>query len=267
MPEPGTSEKRASILRSISGTLKLYGLITLIVEAGLLAVVLRTDSYTRMVALIGMIVILLLVVCFAGLNWESLRGNASGSAGDATGRREELAPLWGQYHLPLAPVHVNVCEGTWRCQWWRRNEKGEIQPYVDDTIHVKSVAPQTGNLEGRGEPVYKRIEAYKIRGRVSKHGFAHLYYSTPPPQEKLAGLVILKFDFREDVAKGWWLGRDPKDTREIGGPVTWTKAGKWKGEWQNRHHEDQTACDVSSHRGQPEDPPGFGVDVGQTPEP
>lgn len=257
MPEAGTTERRASILGSISGTLMLYGLFGLIVEAGLTVVVLQTEGSTRMVTLIGMLVILVLMVCFAGLNWESLRGGAT-VGGDA------LQPLWGRDHLPLAPVHVDIFEGTWRCQWWHRNEKGEIQPYVDDTIHVRSIDPQTGSLEARGEPVYERIEKYKIRGRVSKLGFAHLYYSTPPPQEKLAGLVILKIDFRKDVAKGWWLGRDREDTYDIGGPVTWTKVGKWRGEWRNRRYEYQTP------RGElprPEGPSGFGAAVGQAPKP
>lgn len=96
MPEAGTTEKRASILGSISGTLMLYGLFGLIVEGGLTVVVLQTEGTTRMVTLVGMLVILVLMVCFAGLNWESLRSGAT-VGGYA------LQPLWGRDHLPLAP--------------------------------------------------------------------------------------------------------------------------------------------------------------------
>lgn len=129
MPEPGTTEKRASILGSISGTLMLYGLFGLIVEAGLTVVVLQTEGSTRMVTLIGM-------------------------------------------------------------------------------------------------------------------------------------LVILKIDFRKDVAKGWWLGRDREDTCDIGGPVTWTKAGKWRGEWQNRRYEYQIPRGAIPRPSRPEGSAGFGPSAG-----
>ncbi len=217
----------------VKDTLKLYAALALVLEAGLAALVLLLPNQTvQVIAVVGMIGVFALMVWIAGRNWESVRGNVAEL-------QESLSPIWGNEHLPLDSVHVEACKGVWRCQWSARTSFGNTKPYIDDTITIREVDPVTGEISGTSSSVYeKNPTGYKLSGRISKHGFSHLYYKMPPPHEEKVGMIILRFDFQTDSGKGWWLGGGRgHGIPDAGGLVIWTKSNAFKGDWVDRLYE------------------------------
>jgi hypothetical protein len=219
----------------VDGTLKLYAALGLLLEAGLgTLVLLAPTAEVQQIAGIGMVAVFALMVVFAGMRWESTtRGTAverqfrSAATGDD--------PLWGE----LDDAHVDAWVGVWRCEWSARTRSGDVVPYIDDTVTVSKVDPDTGDLTGRATGVYdKNFDGYALAGRVSTQWLAHLYYHFPPPHDEKVGMVILRIDPQADVAEGWWLGGGRgKGAPNVEGPVTWTKAEAFEGEWVDHAYE------------------------------
>ncbi|MEN8259163.1 MAG: hypothetical protein ABFS02_01020 [Pseudomonadota bacterium] len=217
----------------VKDTLKLYAALALVLQVGLGSLVVAKPNPTvQLIAVLGMIVVFALMVLIAGRNWESVRGNVAEL-------EHSLTPLWGEEHLPLDSAHVIAIEGVWWCQWLARTSSGKSKPYIDDTITVSSVDPATGEVSATASGVYEKDPTgYKLSGRLSKQGLVHLYYKFPPPHEEKVGMVILRFDFLNELGKGWWLGGGRgHGAPDVGGLVTWTKANAFSGEWVDRVYE------------------------------
>jgi hypothetical protein len=230
MNEPGKSPVNVA---DVKDTLKLYAALALLLEVGLgTLVVVAPNPTVQLVAVSGMIGVFALMVWIAGRNWESVRGNVAEL-------QESLSPLWGEEHLPLDTAHLTACQGVWRCQWSARTSSGISKQYIDDTITVNSVDPATGEIRATGSAVYEKAEiGYKLRGRLSKQGLAHLYYKFPPPHEQKVGMIILRFSFLSDSANGWWMGGGRgRGKPDVGGLVTWTRSNAYKGEWSDHIYE------------------------------
>lgn len=243
--EPGGTARTAGRfrVRDVEDTLKLYAALALLLEAGLgTLVVLAPTETVQLIAVVGMLAVFALMVVIAGRNWEP-SGRGDGDPGLQPLSRI-ADPLWGDEHTPLEPAQVTTLQGRWRCEWTARTASGDLKPYVDDTVTIREVNPETGELEATGSETYeKNPEGYKVRGRVSKQGLAHLYYRYPTAlhQEKV-GMAILRIDFINEVAEGWWLGGGRGLGRpDTGGLVRWTKADRFEGDWVDRAYEHDDA--------------------------
>jgi hypothetical protein len=149
----------------------------------------------------------------------------------------QVDPILGPEHLPLHPMDVRTLRtGTWRCEWTARNVHGELKPYADDSITLVDVDRTTGVVRGYGTPVYENVNGYQVNGRVSKKGYAHLYYRSGWPHSEKVGMVILKFDFQRNVAEGWWLGGLRETGFLVNGGVKWTKDDVYEGEWEDTYY-------------------------------
>lgn len=149
----------------------------------------------------------------------------------------QVDPILGSEHLPLHPMDVQTLQtGKWRCEWTARNVHGELKPYADDTITIIDVDRTTGVVRGHGTPVYENADGYQVNGRISKRGYAHLYYKSGWPHSEKVGMVILKFDFQRETAEGWWLGSLRDTGFLVNGGVTWSKDTVYEGEWTDEYY-------------------------------
>lgn len=213
-----------STIKTIDTPLKLLAFIVVVFAVIGGVVVPNSDELVQLTTIVslGLIVALSLVVLYA--KWDL-----------AT---TQVDPILGVEHLPLHPGDVRVLRsGKWRCNWKARNEHGDLKDYVSDTISINKVDQMTGIIQGFGTPVYENAEGYEINGRVSKKGFAHLYYKSGWPHEEKIGLVILQFDFREQTAEGWWLGGLRDTGIPVSGSVVWKKDSLIEGEWKDKPHQ------------------------------
>jgi hypothetical protein len=170
---------------------------------------------------LGLIVVISLIVVYS--KWEVVT--------------TQVDPILGPEHLPLHPMDIQTLRtGKWRCEWTARNVNGDLKPYADDTISIIDVDRTTGVVRGYGTPVYENVDGYRVNGRVSKKGYAHLYYQSEWPHAEKMGMVILKFDFQKETAEGWWLGGLRETGFLINGGVTWTKDAVYEGEWTDTYH-------------------------------
>lgn len=184
-----------------------------------------------------MIVVVVLMVIVAGR--QLVHSTSIGSSDPSIESSVvDLSPPWNLNDEPLDPAEVAACEGTWRCHWTLRTPSGEFKDYVDDTITIHDIDPETGSLEGFGTAVYENSPGYSIRGCLSDTGFAYMYYTTTGLHKEKAGFIILQFYFQQSEAEGWWLGGG-RGSRQppIGGYSTWIKDDKFEGEWINQAYE------------------------------
>jgi len=217
------SSELLSTIKTIDTPLKLLAFVV-VVFAVVGGVVLPTSSVlvqlTTIVSL-GLIVVISLVVVYS--KWDL-----------AT---TQVDPILGPEHLPLHPMDVRTLRtGQWYCEWTARNVHDDLKPYADDTVTIIDVDRTTGVVRGYGTPVYENADGYQVNGRVSKKGYAHLYYKSGWPHAEKMGMIILKFDFQQGTAQGWWLGGLRETGFLISGGVTWTKDAVYEGEWENRYH-------------------------------
>lgn len=214
----------------MTSTLGLYIALALVAEAGLGVLATSSNHLSlKITAAIGMVLVLVLMVYFSGTNWEQVKTH--------TVRGPMLGdPFAGLDHLPLEVGHKDSIKGEWYGEWKCRAKDGSITPYTDDTIHVREIDLETGHMEAWSQSVYSTAVVYTIRGRISRKGFGLLYYTTPAPNERLAGIVILRFDYLSETAKGWWLGAGRSHGSDVGGPVKWTKSTRWRGDWADKKY-------------------------------
>jgi hypothetical protein len=210
-------------VRTIDTPLKLLAFVV-VVFAVVGSVILPSSGVlvrlTTIVSL-GLIVVISLVVVYR--KWDMTT--------------TQVDPILGPEHLPLHPMDVRTLRtGRWRCEWTARNVHGDLKPYADDTITIIDVDRTTGVVRGYGTPVYGNADGYQVNGRVSKRGYAHLYYKSGWPHSEKVGMVILKFDFQQGKAEGWWLGGLRETGFLISGGVTWTKDTVYEGEWEDQFH-------------------------------
>jgi hypothetical protein len=138
--------------------------------------------------------------------------------------QDPTEPLLGADHLPLEYEQKHILlNGTWRCKWTARDRNGDLKDYSFETITIHDVDMSTGIIEGTGTNVYDGGAGYKIYGRLSRRGYAHFYYTSPGRHAEKSGMVILKFDFQQEEAEGWWLGGLRGEGTPISGRVTWTE--------------------------------------------
>ena len=218
-------------ISDIKDTLKFYAALA-IIFGGVFGVTyqMTSDLEIKKILVVGLIVIYVLMVLIAGRNWQSGKGREI---------EQVLTPLWGKEHLPLDPIHVQACIGVWLCKWSARTSSGLSKAYIDDSVTVESIDIASGEVHASARGVYdKNPTGYKLSGRLSKQGFAQLYYKFPPPHEEKVGMVILRFDYQTEQAIGWWLGGGRgHGTPDTGGVVTWIKADKYDGKWTEQVYE------------------------------
>jgi hypothetical protein len=159
-----------------------------------------------------MIIILILVVLFAGWRYTS--------PGEAL--PTEVKSLWTKEDIPIPQKYADNLKDRWNSHWTYRRPEGDLVPYVDDTIIIEDVDCKTGGIIGRGLSAYGKDANYDLRGRASKRGLMHLFYSTPPPKVGLSGMLILRITPMGDL-NGWWLGTG-REGENAGGFVKWERA-------------------------------------------
>lgn len=205
-------------LTDIETPIQLYYVLALALGAGLSALVVVSPSLSvQLLAIGGMIVVFVVIVA---------------ATRETNPEVEEV--FWGD----LEPGQVKDYLTDWHCRWCARTDDGGLVNYLDDTVEVTNVDAASGEMEAEATIVYedKPGQKYKLTGRVSKKGLAHLYYSSPHPYQEKKGMVILQFDFQKDTASGWWLGegRTNETKKSVGGEVTWWRADRYHEEWEDK---------------------------------
>ncbi len=213
-------------------TLKLYAALALLLELLLGTLALSIDNANiKLVSIWGMIGIFVFMAWITGVHWQAVRNNLASL-------EQSLSPLVSKPHLPLVDAHASALKGVWRSRWFATADFGQSKPYLDDTITVTSVDLATGEIKAMGTGSYKKNSpGYRLSGRVSAQGLAHLHYQFPAPRQEKVGMVILKFDFLRDEATGYWLGSGRKiGAPDIGGEVKWSKSSS-HGHWLDQIYD------------------------------
>lgn len=218
-----SNNERVTLVQSVTSHIKLYALISLILEGILIAVAIKAEGQERIIIIIGCLVILTAVVVISGIKIKQDQGQGHHSS--ESGPVSSIDPLWNEDHLPVDSTHGDLWIGEWNCSWFYKNKKNQLAPYVDDTIKITSLDKKTGLIEGKGTSCYGPQE-YIVKGRVSKKGIAHIFWLSPPPRFGMTGMAILSFKSDGSI-NGWWLGISRKST-EIGGNVVWARPNKNK---------------------------------------
>jgi len=194
MSTTDSSNSRSAIINTIETPLKLYALIALIVDGSLIATALALDAGTdRTILIIGSIILLLAIIVFTGLKIMN-----------KSPLPKEINAMWTSEDIPLTEEITNSWRGQWNAEWTYKYKKDEFRKYVDDQIFFEKIDMKTGEFEGYGISSYETKKRYILRGRISKRGICHLFYSSSPPYS-LSGVSIIKMSPMGELS-GWWLG-------------------------------------------------------------
>lgn len=197
------------IMAAAKHTLALFALIVVVVESTFVVLIIQLSGFAQLLTIAGMIVILCLVIGIAGIRWTSPSETIP----------KQITSIWSKDDIPISEDLVECLKGRWNCRWTYRKKSGKFAKYVDDIIDIHKVETKTGIIEGKGKSAYDFEKGYKVYGRVSKKGLIHLFYSTPPPKMRLAGMVIMRIATMGEL-RGWWLGTD-REGGDIGGNTIW----------------------------------------------
>lgn len=130
----------------------------------------------------------------------------------------EIRSIWSKHDLPLEKSEGDSWIGKWNCRWTYHTKDRQLKPYVDDIIEIEAVDYKSGVLSGIGHSSYVEGEKYYLRGRASRKGVAHIFYTSPRETAGLSGMVILNHPPIGEIV-GWWIGVGRK-REDIGGGVT-----------------------------------------------
>lgn len=207
MDPTNSTNSKSSLIRTIETPLKLFALIALIVDGSFFAAALtmEPDSNDRTILIVGSIILLLVIIIFTGLKILN-----------KSPLPKEIKAMWTGKDIPLTEDIANSWRGQWNAKWTYKNNKDELKKYVDDQIFFEKIDNATGEFEGYGISAYDTKTRYILRGRISKRGICHLFYSSNPPYS-LSGVSILKMSPMGEII-GWWLGVGRKGG-DVGGDV------------------------------------------------
>lgn len=134
---------------------------------------------------------------------------------------DEIRSIWSKNDLPLNIQLAEAWLQKWNCRWSFQSKNNDLKPYVDDIIEIEHVDQETGELIGKGYSSYHKDVFYKLHGRISNKGVAHIFYTSPKESAGLSGMIILNRPPLGNMT-GWWIGAGRKGG-DIGGGVIMEK--------------------------------------------